>query len=103
MRSEWSGFRGGKPSDLISTQGRNSHQTNSTSKMSSDYANTGDRSSTQSSRCVTCGKLGWEGIHFFVHHLLVQSPQAERLHGERQGPGQHGVHVHASEKRDIRV
>lgn len=55
----------------------------------------------QRSRHVTCGELGGERVHFFVHHLLVQSPQAERLHCERQGPGQHSVHVHTSEKRHI--
>ena len=53
-----------------------------------------------SGRRVTCGELGGERVHFFVHHLLVQGPQAERLHCERQGPGQHGIHVHTSERRD---
>lgn len=53
--------------------------------------------------CITCGELGGEGVHFLVHHLLVQSSQAKRLHRERQGPSQHSIHVHASEKRDTKV
>ena len=57
----------------------------------------------RSGRCVTCGELGGKGVHFLVHHLLVQSPQAKRLHRERQGPGQHSIHVHTSEKRDTRA
>lgn len=56
----------------------------------------------QRGRCVTCGELGGERVHFLVHHLLVQSPQAKRLHCERQGSSQHGIHVHTSEKRDTK-
>lgn len=100
----WAGPLGeGSPAtSVVQTWGRKSPQT-TTSKMVHTCQSTGAPTRIQSSRYITCGELGGEGVHFFVHHLLVQSPQAERFHRERQGPRQHSVHVHASEKRHTKV